>query len=231
MGSNKTLRIYDIRSESSSTPKALTSTRAVYGVCVDGFMSTRIASHVDNQVVIWDTRNFDKPIVTHSQSRKVTKLQWSPTRSGLLCSITDNTSSLLLHDIQSWAVMSEDGEPAVTERSITLSSNNNSLNGEIISSENDDPDFKQQGMISSFAWHPNIENNLVAITNAGRLSETIVSERMAPSWSCQSHLSWPHGGILKCFGKDSQLYTEVQDISLTMQQRAAKGNNYHFPIL
>ena len=41
-----------------------------------------------------------------------------PTRSGLLCSVMEKSSALTLHDVQSWAVMSEDGEPVVTERNV-----------------------------------------------------------------------------------------------------------------
>jgi hypothetical protein len=42
----------------------------VYGVCVDPFLDYRVASRYDNHVVIWDTRNFEKPIVTLTQPRK-----------------------------------------------------------------------------------------------------------------------------------------------------------------
>ena len=67
-----------------------------------------MASYCDETVVIWDTRNFDKPILTKPQSADVVQLAWSPTRSGLLCSLTKgSTDTLTLHDIQSWAVMTE----------------------------------------------------------------------------------------------------------------------------
>ena len=42
-------------------------------------------------------------------------------RSGLLCSLIKGSSdTLTLHDIQSWAVMTEDGEPAVTQRAVKV---------------------------------------------------------------------------------------------------------------
>ena len=81
-------------------------------------MDFRVASYNDNQVVIWDTRNFEKPIVTLAQRSKVLKLAWSATRSGLLCSAEESGQFLNIHDIQSWAYLSEEGEPAVTERSV-----------------------------------------------------------------------------------------------------------------
>ena len=84
-------------------------------------MFYRIASYYEDLVVIWDTRNFDKPIWTRSQTADVVQLGWSPTRSGLLCSLVKgSTETLMLHDIQSWAFMSEDGEPAVTQRAVNV---------------------------------------------------------------------------------------------------------------
>ena len=95
--------------------------RYINGLCVDPHMDYRVASYYDNTVVIWDTRNFDKPIWTRSQNNEVVHLAWSPTRSGLLCSLVKNSvDTLMLHDIQSWAVMSEDGEPAVTQRVVSV---------------------------------------------------------------------------------------------------------------
>ena len=81
----------------------------VYNIKFDVFYS---------KVVIWDTRNFEKPIVTLTQAAKVIHLEWSPNRAGLLCSAVENSTKLTIHDIQSWPVMSELGEPAVTERNV-----------------------------------------------------------------------------------------------------------------
>ena len=60
----------------SRKPSTSNFTRAVYGVCVDPWLDHRLASHHDNNVVIWDTRNFDKPIVTLQQPQTVAKLAW-----------------------------------------------------------------------------------------------------------------------------------------------------------
>ncbi|CAB4065826.1 unnamed protein product [Lepeophtheirus salmonis] len=157
--SGKYLRLIDIRQDSSRGARASTSTRAVYGVTVDPFLDCRIASHVDNQ------------------NRKITKISWSPTRMGLLCSITDNADSLLLHDIQSWAVIMEDGEPAVTERKLLL-----------------EPSVDSQ-VFTSFVWHPASENTLISTTNKGILKRNIVPERISPSWGARHSLCWPQGGV------------------------------------
>ena len=57
----------------------------------------------------------------------------------------------MLHDIQSWAVMTEDGEPAVTQRMVN-----------VLPLEYPDPasfveediDIEGKDVITSFAWHP-----------------------------------------------------------------------------
>jgi hypothetical protein len=87
-------------------------------------------------VVIWDTRNFEKPVVSLETGRPVAGLAWCPTRwrigsksdfhsnksdfdrPGLLANSGRDSPSLLLHDIMSWAVGQEDGEPAVSNRSV-----------------------------------------------------------------------------------------------------------------
>ena len=87
----KNLRIFDIRvntrSHSNTRPTKSNFTRYTSGVCVDPHMDYRVASYFDDIVVIWDTRNFDKPIWTKTQSTEIVQLAWSPTRSGLLCSL------------------------------------------------------------------------------------------------------------------------------------------------
>ena len=91
----KNLRIFDIRvntrSHSNTRPTKSNFTRYTSGVCVDPHMDYRVASYFDDIVVIWDTRNFDKPIWTKTQSTEIVQLAWSPTRSGLLCSLVKGT--------------------------------------------------------------------------------------------------------------------------------------------
>jgi hypothetical protein len=57
-----------------------TSTKAVYGLAVDPHKEQNLASFMENQVAVWDTRNFEKPIVTLSQPKPISKLLWCPTR-------------------------------------------------------------------------------------------------------------------------------------------------------
>ena len=85
----KNLKIFDLRLNESQGPKVMKTnvTRLTFGLCIDPHMDYRVASYYEDTVVIWDTRNFDKPIWTRSQAGEVTQLAWSPTRSGLLASL------------------------------------------------------------------------------------------------------------------------------------------------
>jgi WD repeat-containing protein mio len=57
-----------------------TSTKSVYGLAVDPHNDKNIASCYENQITIWDVRNFEKPVVTVTQSKSISKLTWCPTR-------------------------------------------------------------------------------------------------------------------------------------------------------
>ncbi len=54
--------------------------------------------------MFWDTRCFDKPILTQEQHLKVTKIEWCPIRQGLLCSSAENSVHLTIHEIQAWSL-------------------------------------------------------------------------------------------------------------------------------
>ena len=52
----------------------------------------------------------------------------------MLCSSEDTSPKLILHDIQSWAFSSEDGEPWVTEREVSFGANLHSMGSEAVAS-------------------------------------------------------------------------------------------------
>ncbi len=106
---------------------------------MDPKLDQRVASFYDNQIMIWDTRSFDKPIVTQEQLLKVTKIEWCRSRQGLLGSAAENSTNLTIHDIQAWShtgmlclhwyetacvcvqflrSSAATGDPAVTERRV-----------------------------------------------------------------------------------------------------------------
>lgn len=57
-----------------------TSTKAVYGICVDTPCPHRIVSFAENQAFVWDMRNFEKPFVMLNHSKPLAKVGWCPTR-------------------------------------------------------------------------------------------------------------------------------------------------------
>ena len=69
------------------------------------------------------------------------------------------------------------------------------------------------GYFVSFAWHPRDDRAIVGVTQAGRLSEVEVPERIAPSWSALHHITWAHGRKLQIHGEKSQLFSAVEDVS------------------
>ena len=68
----KTVKIFDTRTSGMKAAKQ-TSTKATYGLCVDPWSEYRICGFSENDpaIVIWDTRNFEKPIVTSSTPQQV----------------------------------------------------------------------------------------------------------------------------------------------------------------
>lgn len=61
-----------------------TSTKAVYNLAANPHNNYQLLSHVDNLITVWDTRYFEKPIVTIAPQRQVTKVLWCPTRRNLI---------------------------------------------------------------------------------------------------------------------------------------------------
>ena len=88
-------------------------------MCYVGIQELHLTFTNSLHKVIWDSRNFEKPIVTLTQPRKIRHMSWCPNRGGLLCSSMVNSPKMNIHDIQSWAYLAEDGDPAVTERNVT----------------------------------------------------------------------------------------------------------------
>ncbi|KAG1694135.1 GATOR complex protein MIOS [Nymphon striatum] len=198
--SSKTLKIFDLRDKSKHHNAC--STKAVYGVCVDPYFEHRLASYVDNQVVIWDIRNFEKSILTLTDSRQISKLSWCPTRCNLLSSLAKDSSVVNLYDIQSLHNNQEETEPAVIERNIQS---------------------QNQAVVLSFSWHPVQENRMLTISPAGNICNFTVSDRIHLTWSPSSHLAWSNGTELFFEIEKNSCVQVVDDISYVMKRRALHG--------
>ncbi|XP_069700640.1 GATOR2 complex protein MIOS [Periplaneta americana] len=195
---NKHLKLVDFRDSikvSNSTP-----TKAVYGLVVDPNNDHQLASFVENQISVWDTRNFEKPVLTLSQSRPVTKVLWCPTRHNLLGSLLRDSAVIHLHDIQHTVCANDEVEPSVLERSVHPGSANN---------------------ITSFSWHPTHENRLLTIALTGNITDYVVFERITLNWSPCSHIVWTHGRrTLKLIKDKDAVYNCINDISVRLKRRA-----------
>jgi len=196
----KMVRLCDTRV--SHKQAATTLTRATSGLTVDPSSEYRLAGHGDTQVVIWDTRNFEKPVVSLDAARPVSKLAWCPTRPGLLANAWSDSTTIQLHDIMSWAVGQEDGEPSVTDRIV-------------------EPPF-DLGNIGAFAWHPTQENTLLAVGGGGRFAEWTVSDRLTINWSARHCLVWS-AGRSKLRSAVCGLGSDIDDIAVVMEERAKDG--------
>ncbi|KAH0544233.1 GATOR complex protein MIOS-B [Cotesia glomerata] len=200
---NKQLKIIDFR-DSAKTANT-TATKAVYSVAVNPYNVFQLVSHVDNQITIWDTRYFEKPMLTLPQSRQINKVLWSPTRHNLLGSLQKDSAVLYLHDIQHSGVGSgEDAEPGALERMVTpWSTPGNNWTG-----------------INSFTWHPTHTNRLLTISPQG-ITDYTVYERVTVNWSTRSHLVWNHATkALKYISSSDNVYKALDDIAILTKRRA-----------
>ncbi|OQV17689.1 WD repeat-containing protein mio [Hypsibius exemplaris] len=201
----KGLRLFDLR-DSASKPRG-PSTKAVYGVCGDPFNEHRVASFSDNILHVWDMRSFDKPIATHESSHKaISQIQWSPTRYGLLGAVTKDSPDFRLLDLQHTHVMRDDHDPVLLERSF------NATDGRAI---------------TSFSWHPHLENRVLFGTTTNTMHDVKVMERITLNWSKTHHLLWACGRETRYLSDISApelvLHVINDDISMRMKIRATNG--------
>lgn len=72
----------EIATDLSNKAVSMAATRYCYGVCADPNSSHQLASRGENVVCLWDTRHFDRPVLSlqHPRPLAVTHLQWCPTR-------------------------------------------------------------------------------------------------------------------------------------------------------
>ncbi|KAL1137877.1 hypothetical protein AAG570_009573 [Ranatra chinensis] len=193
---NKHLKMVDLRDPSKAVNSS--QTKAVHGLTVSAHNDYQVASFVDTQIAVWDTRSFDKPVLTMPQIKPVTKLLWCPTRHNLLGSLQRESRSIHLHDLQQSA--DDSADPSVLERSVKPGS---------------------ASQITSFSWHPKHENRLLVLTLQGTLTDFCVFERITLNWSQTSHLVWTHGqNTLKMMCDSDTIYDSIGDISSLIKKRA-----------
>lgn len=196
---NKNVKIIDRRDPAKVVNS--TTTKAVYGLCVDSPNEQILASFFENQIWVWDVRNFEKPISTMTRLKAVSKISWCPTRHNLLGSLQRDSNIIMLHDLQMATIGNEEVEPTLLERPIQPASGH--VN------------------ITSFSWHPKVESRLLTISFSGNIIDYYVVERITLNWFPCSHLVWTHGRrTLKVISDRDPLYATFDDISVKIKRRA-----------
>lgn len=225
---SKQIRVYDIRD--LTKPKLTTPTRAVHGLTVDAFSDKRFASFVDNTVYIWDSRFFDKPLVTISESKAISQISWCPTRNHSFSALMSGDDFVKIYDIQQASLFSEDFEAKIVERLIhpfasSTSSSSTSpttsydqgVVGSFTGAQN--PSVPKQ--ITSFDWHPASELRLIAISNTRDVIALNICDRITLNWSPICEIVWTKGKkILQCLDPRDEKYKLLDDISVNMRHRA-----------
>lgn len=74
----KNIKLIDVRDPIKAVNS--TPTKAVFGICVDPHDDRHLASYVDNSISVWDTRNFEKPILILTHNKPLLKIAWCPTK-------------------------------------------------------------------------------------------------------------------------------------------------------
>ncbi|XP_026277027.1 GATOR complex protein MIOS-B [Frankliniella occidentalis] len=209
---NKHLKLFDFRDPGravSSTP-----TKAVYGLAVDPQADHRLASFVENQIYVWDTRNFEKPVLFLSQNKPVSKVSWCPTRNNLLGTLQRDSTCIGLYDIQPTMVGNDEVEPSFLERAV-LPGVTGVVGGVQASAA---------GAITSFSWHPTHENRLININLSGNLTDYTVFERITLNWSPSNHIVWTHGWrTLKTVCDKDPIYSTIDNEAMLIKKRALSG--------
>ncbi|KAI8143120.1 hypothetical protein BJV82DRAFT_611432 [Fennellomyces sp. T-0311] len=105
----KYLRVYDIRADANAAPLQF-STKAVYGTSIDPFNPYRMASYNEEGVIkLWDLRKTNDSVLTlnseSSTKHALSKIAFSPTRPGLLASVSKDTPIVNLWDIQETSIL------------------------------------------------------------------------------------------------------------------------------
>ncbi|KAK3592025.1 hypothetical protein CHS0354_031537 [Potamilus streckersoni] len=195
-GMSGRLKVYDIRD--ASKPHLFAQTKAVYGVCADPLSDSRIASFSESHIALWDTRSFEKPLLTLQETKPVITIDWCPTRRGYLAVLCKDSSTIKLFDIRHSVIGSEELDPVITERTVQP---------------------KKLSSISYFSWHPTFENRLLTVSPDGELRDVQVYERMPLTFASNFHFSWACGKkVIDLYFEDEEI-----DISIKMKNRALGG--------
>lgn len=154
--------------------------------------------------MLWDTRNFEKPVTTQTENGNIVKIGWSPTRSNVLSLLTKDSCVVKLYDVQHPQGVADDVEPTMVERTVQP--------------------FSNAAVLSSFSWHPHDENRMLAVTSGSSVRDYTVFDRITLNWSPPSELVWTQGRkLVHCWDDRDYSYELSGDIAVKMRKRALLG--------
>lgn len=209
----KTLRMYDIRTQiKSTTAQSTISSKAVYGLCQDPLLDKRLATFFENQVHIWDTRNFTKPATILTEIQNVVKIGWCPTRCGLIATLSNGVSagrSISVYDMKYATATGSDRLSDIQYYPLD----------QVITPFNNSDEA-----ISTFTWHEskNVSNQLVSISKNGTINSCLAFEKISVSSDNGSNLLASINGRNHSY-KLINNTTNILSTATIMKDRALSG--------
>ncbi|XP_065840030.1 GATOR2 complex protein MIOS-like [Oscarella lobularis] len=205
----KELRMFDLREENATRPHMVSFTKYVHGVCVDPHNEHRLASYNEGTVSFFDTRYFEKPILTLDRPGPFTKLAWCPNRCALLGALRKDSSVVRLFDIQQ-------PEPDLTalEDDITLPLLEHTIG-------------LKGKQCHSFAWLNSQRCSMLTIGPEGDVDELTICQRIPLDLSPLTQVSYGSESGLFHWASESIRKSDegrlLDDVSMQMRRRAGDG--------
>eukprot|EP00053_Salpingoeca_punica_P015119 m.138383 g.138383 ORF g.138383 m.138383 type:complete len:930 (+) comp16629_c0_seq1:98-2887(+) len=181
----KFLRVMDIRQDKPAISAAAKG--AAYQLCADSTCNLLASySQPENAIKVWDIRNFSDAVYTHPLKEKdasgaaahMVRMQWCPTRPGLLAALTNGNSSVVqLFDMHLRTSVKFDADAGsfVTRRQC----------GKV----------DESSYISDFNWHPTHRNRIITISADAVVSDFVVGESICVDISPKGELLLASGSV------------------------------------
>mmetsp|Transcript_3921 Transcript_3921/g.12256 ORF Transcript_3921/g.12256 Transcript_3921/m.12256 type:complete len:981 (+) Transcript_3921:44-2986(+) len=220
---NKWLRLFDVRTK---TNHSVGTARGAYCIATDPNSPKTFAtfSQTDHAIKIWDMRQFSEPVYTLMAGRSefVIRMQWCPTRPGLLGALFEGDEVVQLYDTRH-----------------THSTELEAWANKPISNRTSARQNPSGGALAGFDWHPTIRNRLMTISTNGALGLSTAPEPVCATFSASGTLCCGSVGELEFVraveptaleqpapaGEGEALPTvdKQEDISSVMRRRALAG--------
>ena len=185
----KWIRIYDLRNtERISIPA---HNREVLGICFDPLNDDRFASFSeDGKIKVWDMHKLQVPLCTISPGTKsVSQVAWSPTRDGILASVSPGDSTVKLWDVN--ALSGGTGSGAHWGGASSAS---------VVDGVLSTPPMRVQTFsepVAGMSWHPEDDSRVVVLSNSGTVEDIQLREPMPLAWSPQNDIIFSLGNNIQ----------------------------------